>query len=188
MKHTCVLLTLLLMAVSSAWGQRSYYYPKPNLNTYNDNMTVVCIVQKGGVTVTDCELAAFDANGVLRGREISDTDDRGVIYLTIQGEGRTDQLHFIAVTGAGVLNAIKETITFQANAVLGTDEDPYVFTIEGDLKGDINGDGFVNIVDLAILIDMLQGKLPTTSAADVNADSKYDMDDILILNNLIINK
>ena len=45
------------------------------------------------------------------------------------------------------------------------------------LKGDVNGDGKVNIEDVIDIIDIILGILPGNSAADVNSDGKINIED-----------
>ena len=56
------------------------------------------------------------------------------------------------------------------------------------LRGDVNGDGLLNIVDLNILIDALLHSytVQRMAEADVNADNKVNIDDVVELINVIL--
>ena len=57
----------------------------------------------------------------------------------------------------------------------------------GMLKGDVNGDGKVNVSDVTTLINMILGITPTDEArADVNNDGKVNVSDVTTLINIIL--
>ena len=59
------------------------------------------------------------------------------------------------------------------------------------LRGDLNHDGLVNIVDVTILTNYILGKdLTTTNTreADLNNDENVDVNDIVVLTNIILKK
>ena len=57
----------------------------------------------------------------------------------------------------------------------------------GVLKGDVNGDGKVNVSDVTALINMILGITTTDQArADVNGDGKVNVSDVTALINLIL--
>lgn len=172
----------------TGWAQssRSSSFGEVDLNKYSDNMTVICQVKQGSTIVSDCELAAFDDKGELRGKVFSHPEADGLIFLTIQGEGNgVTPLQFKVAMGNGNIVDIKETLAFSANQVLGTMEAPQIFTPSGQIKGDVNGDGDVTIADLAKLIDIILNKTPS-SAADIDGNGKVDLADVMALRKLIL--
>ncbi len=189
MRKLFVLLLLLgLLLASYAQSSRTQYFTGTDLTKYSDNMGITCVVKLNGVTVADCELAAFDSNGELRGSALSDPSDGGIIYLTIQGEGRTEVLHFKVVTGTSTVNTINETYTFAANAMVGTYDSPYEFTFDSSV-GDVNNNGLTNIGDVAALIHLLLN--PSSSVPgdpDVDASGQTTISDVTALRNLILGK
>ena len=53
-------------------------------------------------------------------------------------------------------------------------------------RGDVNGDGQVNITDVTVLISMvLTGSTPTT-AADVNGDGQVNITDVTVLISMVL--
>ncbi len=58
-------------------------------------------------------------------------------------------------------------------------------------KGDINGDGEVNVADVTTLVDYILGKNPTNcyeSACDINGDNEINVSDVTSLVDIILNK
>lgn len=55
------------------------------------------------------------------------------------------------------------------------------------LKGDVNGDGEVNVTDLVPLVNMILGITQSNAAADVNGDGEVNVTDLVPLVNLILN-
>ncbi|MBQ4139072.1 MAG: hypothetical protein II592_05975, partial [Muribaculaceae bacterium] len=58
------------------------------------------------------------------------------------------------------------------------------------IKGDVNGDGEVNVNDVTVLINYILGKNPTPfveANANVNGDEGINVNDVTALINLILN-
>lgn len=58
-------------------------------------------------------------------------------------------------------------------------------------KGDINGDGEVNVADVTTLVDYILGKNPTNcneGACDINGDNEINVSDVTSLVDIILNK
>ncbi|MBO4813383.1 MAG: leucine-rich repeat protein [Muribaculaceae bacterium] len=61
--------------------------------------------------------------------------------------------------------------------------------LSGDvgLKGDVNGDGKVNVSDVTALVNMILGVIPKDEArADINGDGKVNVSDVTALINIIL--
>ena len=55
------------------------------------------------------------------------------------------------------------------------------------LRGDVNGDGKVNVSDVTALINMILGITPMNQArGDVNGDGKVNVSDVTALINIIL--
>ena len=68
--------------------------------------------------------------------------------------------------------------------------DPHHFTVSiSYTRGDVNGDGEVNILDVTTLIDyVLQGcDIISTPSADCNEDNKVDIADVIVLIDYVLN-
>ncbi|MBQ0069069.1 MAG: dockerin type I repeat-containing protein, partial [Bacteroidales bacterium] len=66
-----------------------------------------------------------------------------------------------------------------------------VYTVHQDgtpsgLKGDVNGDGVVDIADVNAAIDMILGLQTATAVADVNDDGTVDVADMNAIINIIL--
>ena len=61
-------------------------------------------------------------------------------------------------------------------------------TVNGEnLRGDVNGDGRVNVSDVTALINMILGVIPKDEArADINGDGKVNVSDVTALINIIL--
>ncbi len=60
-------------------------------------------------------------------------------------------------------------------------------TGSGTLRGDVNGDGKVNVSDVSALINMIMGFTPMdVSRGDVNGDGKVNVSDVSALINMIM--
>ena len=55
------------------------------------------------------------------------------------------------------------------------------------IKGDVNGDGEVDVRDITALIDVIMNSVTDNPRADVNEDSEIDVRDITALIDLIMN-
>ena len=61
-------------------------------------------------------------------------------------------------------------------------------TEEPAMRGDLNGDGTVDVDDLNMVINMMLGKAEKTDAADINGDGAVDVDDMNIIINIMVGK
>ena len=175
------LLFLLFCACAMAAGVRSLYFSGTDMHKYNGTMTVMARVTQNGSVLADCELAAFDASGELRGSAVSHPDDGGIIFLTIQGDTSGAELHFLVVHGSDGENRIitdaNETLVFVVDQTLGSYTSPQAFSITTVLKGDANGDGEVNIADVGAVINAILNGDDFT-LGDVNDDDEVNIADV----------
>ena len=56
------------------------------------------------------------------------------------------------------------------------------------VRGDLNGDGKVDIADVNISINTMLGKEPSTELSDLNGDGRTDIADVNIEINLMLGK
>ena len=69
----------------------------------------------------------------------------------------------------------------------GGSSDPGYFSWIRYVFGDVNGDGFVNVSDVSVLINMILGTMPTDLfLADVNGDGNVNVSDVSALINIIM--
>lgn len=57
---------------------------------------------------------------------------------------------------------------------------------EGQLIGDLNGDGVINVLDVVLLVNFILDNEPYDEIADVNEDGVVDVDDLVALVNIIL--
>lgn len=186
-RQSRILLFLLFCACAMAASGRSLYYSWTDMHKYNGTMTVMARVMQNGSLLADCELAAFDANGELRGSALSHPNDGGIIYLTIQGDNKGAELHFRVVHGSDDENRIitdaNETIVFVADQTMGTYSAPQLFTITTALPGDVNLDGNIDSGDIMAVYNAMAGNADAQllQRADVNGDSNIDSGDVMVV-------
>jgi len=96
-------------------------------------------------------------------------------------------------SGSAVWKATSGTHTVQAwvddvNRIAESDETNNVMrkkitirTRTAPVKGDLNGDGSIDWVDVAIVAEMAQGKITPTADADLNGDGTVNWEDVALL-------
>lgn len=108
---------------------------------------------------------------------------------------RTNKMYTIGITASGKLGFVKATGTAMPANKAWIEYDgsaELVLPIENTtLKGDVNGDGMVNVADVTTLVDYILGKNPSPcdeDACDVNEDGNINVSDVTSLVDIILNK
>lgn len=148
---------------------------------YSENMTMVIQLKNGEQVLDTCEVAAF-VDGECRAASRA---EKGLYYLVIVGESG-DQTVEICTCLNNKIVTIDNSIVYESDQNIGTPWAPYVIDVSkvlsGKIKGDVNGDGAVDVADIASIIDVMAGAtVPGASAsdaADVNEDGTVDVADI----------
>lgn len=100
---------------------------------YDGTMTITAAIECEGHRLSNCELAAFDANGDLCGDKFThDEDDRHLIYLVVHADHEQAIAFRVAITDAeGNVTEyqLSTTIPFEDGAALGTTAQPVVFDL-----------------------------------------------------------
>ena len=171
-----------------AYAQESVFTPVDK-NLYPNNMTMVVRLTDGDATEETAELAAF-VNGECRGTARA---THGLYYLVISGEG-AGQPMTLRICRDGSIYAIDDTQQFVSDDNIGTSWEPYVIDLQGKkpaaVRGDVNGDGIVNIVDLTTTISYVLASVPQTfikEAADTNDDGVVNIVDVVTIIDMILN-
>ena len=90
---------------------------------------------------------------------------------------------YTLLVGDGVLYPVGDGVPFVSPAV------QFTVTVQGgsQLKGDINGDGVVNVTDATSLVNVILGQASyPTSVCDLNADGVVNVTDVTALVNIIL--
>lgn len=140
-----VSLLVTLSSMHSGLLSRNKYEPCSE-NQYQGNMLMIAQVMEGDDVLLNCEVAVFDSNEECRASEMSIPNDNGYVYLTIQGEGEGEPLHFRVVyeSGDSIRDVLAdETIMFVNDDVVGSLQNPFVINIDkpvsvDDIKADKN--------------------------------------------------
>ncbi len=150
---------------------------------FSDNMNVVARVMKGDMELTNLCLAAFIGDEC-RGATYA-TDD-GLYLLTIAGNADESgkSVRFATMINGEVV-WLHEQLTWISDWIYGDLDEPQILTLS--IKGDVNGDGRVNVSDVSVLINMILGIVPVDeSLADVNGDGRVNVSDVSALINIIL--
>lgn len=88
--------------------------------------------------------------------------------------------------GDVTLNVMAEAEGY-VNSEVGT----YLYHVNGNRRGDVNGDGLVNVTDVSLTISFILGKKPqefNVNAADLTGDSIINVSDVSAIINIILGK
>ena len=189
MKRPLLLIIALLAMTLPAW---SIFTPVAD-NLYPDNMTMVIQLTNGSETIDTCEVASF-IDGECRSatRAI-----KGLYYLIIPGEGGGQKLE-IRTCLKGEIVTIDQSLVYGNNLIIGTPWEPYIINISDAIggnrrKGDVNGDGAVDVADIAGIIAVMSRTMDsqggtTPNPADVNGDGTVDVADIATVISIMASK
>jgi hypothetical protein len=168
-----VVLAALLVGATTA-SSLPIFNPVDN-GKYPDNMTMVIQLRNGSKTVDTCEVAAF-IDDECRGATLA---NNGLYYLIIAGEGGGQQVD-IATCIKGRIVTIDSSITYTSDQSIGTPWEPYVIDLMR-FTADVNGDGVVDVADIATVISVMANVGADPASArdnDVNGDGVVDVADI----------
>ena len=121
------------------------------------NMTMVIQLKDGEQTVDTCEVAAF-IDGECREAVRA---DGGLYYLVIAGDGSGQTVEIRTCIDDKIVT-IDNSIVYESDKNIGTPRHPYVIDLrealsEKEKKGDVNGDGAVDVADIASVISIMSG-------------------------------
>lgn len=121
----------LLFSMPNLMADGKKYEPCSE-NKYQGNMILTAQVRCQSDTIFNCEVAVFDSNGECRASELSNPDDNGLVYLTVQGEGQGENLNFrVVYYSVDALEdvLVEETLTFVNDDIVGSFNDPFVINV-----------------------------------------------------------
>lgn len=175
---TFISLSFSLFALSATAQSRSLKYDSTDFNKYSDNMTMTCVVRLDGTPLLDCEVAAFDAEGELRGAMLSDADDEGRMYLAVQGDTADEPIAFRVVYATDTDVPCFVTTVFRKGAIAGTYNDPFVIDVSAE----------VSITDVTHLVDALCSGTASRAVHDINTDGILDTTDVTALADMVLQR
>ena len=131
------------MYLSNAAADKTFHYTKPTASghlkaprkaqegfesEFCDNMTMIAVVMNGDELVEEAQVSVY-AGTELRGLSTTSVVD-GRHFLTVGGKaGAADVLTFVVTTADGEELYLQQTETFQADALKGTLDEPYVLQL-----------------------------------------------------------
>lgn len=176
--QSAVIILMLMTVALPTWGIFNPVSPY----LYSENMTMVIQLKNGEQVLDTCEVAAF-VDGECRAASRA---EKGLYYLVIVGEGG-DQTVEICTCLNNKIVTIDNSIVYESDQNIGTPWAPYVIDVSDVLsdktkEGDCNGDGVVDVADIATIISIMalgaEADPVASSAADVNKDGTVDVADI----------
>ena len=174
--HSSVMLFLFMLLSLPTWG----IFNPVDYHLYPDNMSIVIQLKNGEQTIDTCEVAAFigdECRGATRAI-------KGLYYLIVAGEGSGQKIEICTCIDNEILT-IDNSMVYANDQTIGSPWEPYVIDLSDiikniRLKGDTNGDGAVDVADIAFIISfMANGTVGADlTRADVNGDGTVDVADI----------
>ena len=157
--------------------------------------TLVNVMMESQMTVATPTASILSGNEVDKGTEIylNCLTPRATIYYTLDGSCPCDDTPARKVyDGLPIIINTTTTIKAMASApdLYDSDVATFVYRVPNGLRGDVNGDGEVNIADVNALLDIVLGGQvdeDTRARADVNADDEVNIADINAVIELILN-
>lgn len=188
-----------------AWAQAGT--TGANITTFSDSGLVsgttyfyrVAANTAGGASGYSNEASAATMAGLPQITSISPTSGRSGTLVTINGANLngTTSVRFNAVNASGftVVSPTQVTATVPAGAgtgyvslstATGTASSSEVFTVQASSRCDINNDGFVNVLDMQLLINAILLVPGSPLNCDINSDGRINVLDLQSLINVIL--
>jgi len=185
---------MVCLLLSAAGALAAHWTVNPHGFQYD--MTAYVVIQTDDKILSsydDLEIAAFyndECRGVAKVQK--GTDGSTYLYLRIRSnEQQGETISFrVYQSSSRRETAIQTKCNFVAGSVWGTPSSPKPLVWNGVLKGDVNCNGKVDIVDVTMTISHIKGQTPSnfnTAAADMNGDNKIDNVDVTSIIDIILN-
>lgn len=160
--HVLLLLICCLLTYSFntyADETRKNKYTACHENQYPDNMTITAQVLCGDSVILDCEVAVFDSIGECRATHLSQTNNKGLTFLTIQGNEDTGTLAFRVIythEGNELDVKVNEEILFAVDKHIGSPSSPMKLHIPSPT-------GIKNVTQAKAYVQPVKGGILITS-------------------------
>jgi sorbitol-specific phosphotransferase system component IIA len=157
--------------------------------------TLVNVLMENQMTVATPTASIASGSEVEKGMAVylNCSTPGATIYYTLDGSCPCDNTTARKVYDGNPI-IINRTVTIKAMAtapdLYDSDVATFVYRVAGGKKGDVNGDGEVNIADVNAVIDIIlggQADADTRYRADVNGDGEVNIADINAVIDIILN-
>ncbi len=195
MRKCILLIVCLLLSAAGAYADESHWTVNPHGFQYDMTAYVKVVSTAGNPLQQDgFEVAAFcgeECRGV--GKLLTASDGTQVFQLRIrsnEASGETILLRVYEKASSTEFHT-NVNIAFVSQAVEGTPSEPLSLSVGIVLKGDVNGDGDVDIADAVVIVNHVVGKVTPSffeAAADVNNDGDIDIADAVRIVNFVVGK
>lgn len=191
---------MCMMAFATTVRGQSASYWSCDPHAYRYDMTAYVQLKCDGMLLTDYsdyEVAAFcgdECRGVATVLTVPASGGKTIKVARIRVRSNTangDDIHLKAYQySTKTETSFDNGFTFEPIGVKGSPSAPLILTIGDEFpKGDVNGDGSVNISDVTTLVNIILGKgTDTNGMADVNEDGWVNISDVTLLVNIILGK
>ena len=166
-----------------------------NVYDYQYDMTAYIAVSRDGTPLIDYSNVAVGAfiGSQCVGSALFTSAGFGTLRVrsnSTAAQGVTFRLHDYT-TGQTYSLTPSQNVTFQPDTSIGQPSAPLMLSYTGALKGDVNGDGIVNVTDITLIINHILKKGSDNfneEAADVNGDGTINVTDVTLAINIILRK
>ena len=124
-----IILTGLLLGEGMAFVQTDPF-PAVNFRAYMGNMVVVAKVMENGSELTGVVLAAYDADGVIRGKAKL-TGSKTIATMMVYGDTSGDEIHFAVSTDGTIRHLPQDKFSYLYNGLMGSKKSPHVVVLNG---------------------------------------------------------
>ena len=124
-----IILTGLLLGEGMAFAQTDPF-PAVNFRAYMGNMVVVAKVMENGSELTGVVLAAYDADGVIRGKAKL-TGSKTIATMMVYGDTSGDEIHFAVSTDGTIRHLPQDKFSYLYNGLMGSKKSPHVVVLNG---------------------------------------------------------
>lgn len=191
---------ILIVSVSMlSFAARSAHWTC-NPYDYQYDMTAYVQLLDGGQAIADLsryEVAALvgdECRGVVQWVAVFNGRTYGLARLWSQAEqGEVLRWHvYDAVADCNVaVYGSQVELPFVSQSVAGLPSAPISLDLQAHVRGDVTGDGRIDIADINRIINMMLGKVPGNEAltlGDVTSDGRIDIADVNAVINLMLGK
>ena len=128
--HFSFLMVGLILGEGMAFAQTDPF-PAVNYRAYMGNMIVVAKVMENGAELDNVVLAAYDANGVIRGKAKLKGNGKTVVSILVYGDTSGEEIHFAVSTDGVARHQNHDTFSYLYNGQLGTKKNPHIVVLNG---------------------------------------------------------